>query len=81
MIWRFKEKQPSKSANLKIESDLSTQSFDLLRAIDAESIVVATLSRLASTGKIPTSTVQSAIEKYALHDVSAADPGNTEGSG
>jgi two-component system sensor histidine kinase SenX3 len=41
VIWRFKEKQPSKSANLKIESDLSTQSFDLLRAIDAESIVVA----------------------------------------
>lgn len=41
MIWRFKEKQPSRSANLKIESDLSTQSFDLLRAIDAESIVVA----------------------------------------
>jgi len=41
VIWRFKEKQPSKSTNLKIESDLSTQSFDLLRAIDAESIVVA----------------------------------------
>jgi two-component system sensor histidine kinase SenX3 len=41
VIWRFKEKQPSKRANLKIESDLSTQSFDLLRAIDAESIVVA----------------------------------------
>ena len=41
MIWRFKEKQPANTANLKIESDLSTQSFDLLRAIDAESIVVA----------------------------------------
>ena len=41
MIWRFKEKQPTNTANLKIESDLSTQSFDLLRAIDAESIVVA----------------------------------------
>ena len=41
MIWRFKEKQPTTSANLKVESDLSTQSFDLLRAIDAESIVVA----------------------------------------
>jgi two-component system sensor histidine kinase SenX3 len=41
VIWRFKEKQPTTSANLKVESDLSTQSFDLLRAIDAESIVVA----------------------------------------
>ena len=41
MIWRFKEKQAANTANLKIESDLSTQSFDLLRAIDAESIVVA----------------------------------------
>ena len=41
MIWRFKEKQPTNTANLKIESDLSTQSFDLLQAIDAESIVVA----------------------------------------
>jgi two-component system sensor histidine kinase SenX3 len=41
VIWRFKEKQPTNTANLKIESDLSTQSFDLLQAIDAESIVVA----------------------------------------
>jgi two-component system sensor histidine kinase SenX3 len=41
VIWRFKEKQAANTANLKIESDLSTQSFDLLRAIDAESIVVA----------------------------------------
>ena len=41
MIWRFKDKQAASTANLKIESDLSTQSFDLLRAIDAESIVVA----------------------------------------
>ena len=41
MIWRFKEKQAANTANLKIESDLSTQSFDLLQAIDAESIVVA----------------------------------------
>jgi pyruvate dehydrogenase E1 component len=49
--------------------------------VDAESIVVATLSRLVLEGKVPTATVQSAIEKYALHDVSAADPGNTEGSG
>ena len=44
MIWGFKEKlkeqQSGSNANLKIETDLSTQSFDLLRAIDAESIVV-----------------------------------------
>ena len=49
--------------------------------VDAESIVVATLAQLALEGKIPSSTVQQAIDKYALHDVSAADPGNTEGSG
>jgi pyruvate dehydrogenase E1 component len=49
--------------------------------VDGESIVVATLLRLALEGKIPTATVQAAIDKYALHDVSAADPGNTEGSG
>jgi len=49
--------------------------------VDAESIVVATLSKLSKDGKISPSVVQAAIDKYALHDVSAADPGNTEGSG
>ena len=49
--------------------------------VDAESIVVATLSKLATEGKVATALVAAAIEKYALHDVSAADPGNTEGSG
>ncbi|NCA18581.1 MAG: pyruvate dehydrogenase (acetyl-transferring), homodimeric type, partial [Actinobacteria bacterium] len=49
--------------------------------VDAESIVVATLSRLALEGKIAASVVQEALDKYALHDISAADPGNTEGSG
>ena len=49
--------------------------------VDAESIVVATLARLALEGKIAASVVEQAIDKYALHDVSAADPGNTEGSG
>jgi two-component system sensor histidine kinase SenX3 len=39
-MWRFKEKQVSVKVNAKIESDLSTQSFDLLRAIDAEPIVL-----------------------------------------
>jgi two-component system sensor histidine kinase SenX3 len=41
VIWRFKEKQQNNNPNLKIETDLSTQAFDLLRAIDAESIVVS----------------------------------------
>jgi len=49
--------------------------------VDAESIVVATLARLALEGKIAAAVVEQAIDKYTLHDVSAADPGNTEGSG
>jgi len=49
--------------------------------VDAESIVVATLTELAKTGEIKESLVTQAIEKYRLADVSAADPGNTEGSG
>jgi two-component system sensor histidine kinase SenX3 len=39
-MWRFKEKQVPVKVNAKIENDLSTQSFDLLHAIDAESVVV-----------------------------------------
>jgi pyruvate dehydrogenase E1 component len=49
--------------------------------VDAESIVVATLTELAKAGEIKESIVTQAIEKYRLADVSAADPGNTEGSG
>ena len=49
--------------------------------VDAESIVVATLSRLAEAGQIKRRVIQEAIDKYALDDVKAADPGNTEGSG
>ena len=49
--------------------------------VDAESIVVATLSQLAKTGEVKESLVQQAVDKYRLADVSAADPGNTEGSG
>jgi pyruvate dehydrogenase E1 component len=49
--------------------------------VDAESIVVATLTELAKAGEIKESLVTQAIEKYRLADVSAADPGNTEGSG
>ena len=49
--------------------------------VDAESIVVATLSQLAANGEVKSKTVREALEKYRIHDVSAADPGNTEGSG
>jgi len=49
--------------------------------VDAESIVVAALSQLANQGKISPKVVQKAIEKYQLDNVTAADPGNTEGSG
>jgi pyruvate dehydrogenase E1 component len=49
--------------------------------VDAESIVVATLSSLAQSGDIKKSVVEEAISKYQIDDVSAADPGNTEGSG
>jgi len=49
--------------------------------VDAESIVVAALSRLAEAGEIKAKVVQQALEKYRLTDISAADPGNTEGSG
>ncbi len=49
--------------------------------VDAESIVVATLSSLAQSGDIKKSVVEEAISKYQIDDVTAADPGNTEGSG
>ncbi len=49
--------------------------------VDAESIVVATLAELAKKGEIKTKVVKEAIEKYRIYDVTAADAGNTEGSG
>ena len=49
--------------------------------VDAESIVVATLAQLAKSGEVKESLVQQALDKYRLADISAADPGNTEGSG
>ena len=49
--------------------------------VDAESITVATLIELSRRGEIGISVVKEAIQKYALDDVRAADPGNTEGSG
>ena len=49
--------------------------------VDAESIVVATLAQLAKSGDVKESVIQEALNKYRLDDISAADPGNTEGSG
>ena len=49
--------------------------------VDAESIVVATLQQLAKQGDVKAKVVQEAIDKYRIFDVSAADAGNTEGSG
>ncbi len=40
-MWLFKDRESSNSQTTKDSIDLSTQSFDLLHAIDAESIVVA----------------------------------------
>jgi pyruvate dehydrogenase E1 component len=49
--------------------------------VDAESIVVATLQQLAKQGDVKVKTVQEAIDKYQINDVTAAEAGNTEGSG
>ncbi len=49
--------------------------------VDAESITVATLAQLAKEEKISGKVVGQAIAKYRLNDISAADPGNTEGTG
>lgn len=49
--------------------------------VDAESITVQTLSCLAEQGAIDSSIVHQAIDRYQLLDPSAADAGNTEGSG
>ena len=49
--------------------------------VDAESIAVAVLQQLCNQGEIKQSIVTQAMDKYRIHDVSAADAGNTEGSG
>ncbi len=49
--------------------------------VDAESIVVATLQQLAKLGEVKAKNVQEAIDKYQINDVTAAEAGNTEGSG
>ncbi|MSO42890.1 MAG: pyruvate dehydrogenase (acetyl-transferring), homodimeric type [Candidatus Planktophila sp.] len=49
--------------------------------VDAESIAVATLQELEKLGQVKHSVVKAAMEKYRIDDISAADAGNTEGSG
>ncbi|MFM2175046.1 MAG: hypothetical protein RLZZ527_122, partial [Actinomycetota bacterium] len=49
--------------------------------VDAESITVGVLAQLAREGKFSLAKVQQAVDKYRLADVTAADPGNTEGTG
>ena len=49
--------------------------------VDAESIVIAALSQLADAGVVNKRKVKKAIKKYQINDVTAADAGNTEGSG
>lgn len=49
--------------------------------VDAESIVVATLTQLVRTGEMKSKVLTEALKKYRLEDIAAADPGNTEGSG
>ena len=49
--------------------------------VDAQSIVVQTLHSLAHRGEISFDVVKEAIDRYQLHDVTAADAGNTEGAG
>ncbi len=49
--------------------------------VDAESIAVATLQQLEKLGQVKKAVVKAAMDKYRIDDVSAADAGNTEGSG
>lgn len=49
--------------------------------VDAESITVQTLAMLARRGEFDASRLSEAIERYHLDDPSAANAGNTEGSG
>jgi pyruvate dehydrogenase E1 component len=49
--------------------------------VDAESITVQTLARLARAGQFDGGLLAGAIERYQLDNPAAADAGNTEGSG
>ena len=44
-------------------------------------IAVAALAQLAKDGEIKSKVVREALAKYRLDDISAAEAGNTEGSG
>jgi pyruvate dehydrogenase E1 component len=48
--------------------------------IDAPSIVLRVLTQLADRGDIDRSVPGKAIDRYRLHEINAAAPGNTEGS-
>ncbi|GAA2173594.1 pyruvate dehydrogenase (acetyl-transferring), homodimeric type [Agrococcus versicolor] len=47
--------------------------------IDSHSVVVRALEGLARQGKVPLGTVQQAIDRYSLHDVTAGTSGNAGG--
>ncbi len=49
--------------------------------VDAQSITVQALAMLAKRGEIDSALVGQAVDRYQLHDPSAADAGNTDGSG
>ena len=49
--------------------------------VDAQSIVVQTLTSLAKRGEVTSDVVQEAIDRYQLWDPKAAGAGNTEGGG
>ncbi len=49
--------------------------------VDAQSIAIGVLTQLVKLGQMESSVVAQAIEKYQIFDMSAVDPGNTEGSG
>ena len=49
--------------------------------VDAESIVVQSLTMLSKQNQIEHAKIAEAINRYQLHDPSAASAGNTEGSG
>jgi len=49
--------------------------------VDAQSIVVQTLTSLAKRGEVEPHVVQEALNRYQLHDPKAANAGNTEGGG
>jgi pyruvate dehydrogenase E1 component len=48
--------------------------------IDAESVVVNVLAQLAKRGEVKPEAARDALEKYKIHDVSAANAGSTEGA-